>query len=134
MGAECALAPAQVLHDGGDRDHRCVAGENRIGAHIGLGLREELALELQILGRRLDHVVGIARSLGEIGAGLDPRDRALVVPEVAQIGGDARLDLIKARGNRVVDRYLMAGEREHLRDAMAHEACAEHTDTRFARH
>ena len=125
MRAERALALAQPLHDRGDRDDRGVAGEDRIGAHVALDVGKQLLLKRQILRHRLDDVIGVAHRLGEIGARLHPRDRALVVAEVAQVGGNPRFRRIEILRDRIGDRDVVAGKRKHLRDAMAHQPGAE---------
>ncbi len=61
-----------------------------------LDLGEQLLLERQILQHRLDHVVGLAHRLAEIGDRRHPLDRALVVAEVFQVGEDARLGAVEA--------------------------------------
>ena len=60
MCADRAGAIDDVAHDRGDRDHRRVAGENRVLARMALDLGEQLALDLEILQRRLDDKVGVA--------------------------------------------------------------------------
>jgi hypothetical protein len=55
-------------------------------------------------------------------------DRAFVLAEIPQIGGDARFGGIEILLERVGDGHVMAGEREHLRDAVAHEAGADDGD------
>ena len=46
---------------------------------------EQLLLQRQIFGHRFDDVIGVAHRFGKIGAWPHPRDRALVVAEVAQV-------------------------------------------------
>jgi hypothetical protein len=89
MGAERALAPGEALHDRGNRDYRRIAGENGIAAYVAFDLGKELLLQRQILGHRLDHVVGVAHRFGERGARPYAGDRALTFAEFAQVGGDA---------------------------------------------
>ena len=128
MGAERALAPLQALHDVGDRDHRGVAGEDGVGADVRLDLGEQLLLERQILKHRLDHIVGVAHGGGEIGDRRHAVDRAFVVAEVLEIGEDAMLRRRQRLLEGIVDRHIVAGEREHLRDAVAHQAGADDGD------
>ena len=45
---------------------------------------------------RLDDVVGVAHGFGEIGARPHALDRARVVAEIAQVGGDPRLRRVEA--------------------------------------
>ena len=91
-----------------------------------------LLLERQIFQHRLDDIVGTADGLGEIGLRRDAVHGALVVAEVLEIGEDARLHGLERRRKGVIDGDVMAGEREHLRDAVAHQAGADDGDARFA--
>jgi hypothetical protein len=95
MGAERALAALEALHDFGDRDHRGIAGENRVRPHVLFDFDEQFLLERQILQHRLDHVVGLAHGGGQIGDRRHPLDRLLVVAEVFQIGEDTRLGAVE---------------------------------------
>ena len=101
---------------------------------MAFDLGKELLLERQIFGDRLDHVADVAQAVREISGWPHTFDGARIVAEIAQIGGDARLDGLPARLDRVVDRDLMAGEREHLRDAVTHQAGADDRDARLLRH
>ena len=96
-----------------------------------LDLGEQLLLERQILRHRLDDVVGIAHRRREIVVRRDALDRARIVAEILQARGDARLRAVDARRNAVGDGHVMAGDREHLRDAVAHQARADHCDAGF---
>ena len=94
-----------------------VAGKDRSSGRTWRSISpEQLLLQRQILGDRLDHVVGLTHRLGEVRARPHARDRALVFAEVAQIGGDARLRCVEARRDGVGDGHRMAGERKNLRD------------------
>ena len=99
-----------------------------VGTDVALDLGEELLLERKILQHRLDHVIGFAHGLAKIGAGVHVFDRAFVFAKIAQIGGNARLGRVEILRERVGDGHVMAGEREHLRDAVAHEAGADDSD------
>ena len=89
-------------------------------------------LSAQIFRHRLDHVVGVVHRVGEIDGRLHALDGALVVAEIAQVGGDARLHGVEILHHRVGDRHVVAGEREHLRDAVAHQAGADDGDARLS--
>ena len=88
--------------------------------HVLLDLGEQLLLQRQVFQRRLDHVVGVAHRRGKVGRRLHALDRGLIVAEVLEVGEDAGLDGIEARRDRVVDRDVVAGEREYLGDAVPH--------------
>ena len=66
--------------------------------HVPLDLDEQLLLERQVLEHGLDHVVGVAHRGGEIGDRPHALDRRRIVAEVLQIGEDARLGAVEARG------------------------------------
>ena len=55
----------------------------------------------------------------------------LVVAKVAQVGRDALLRRVEIGRVRIRDGDVMAGEREHLRDAMAHQPGADDGDFGF---
>ena len=58
----------------------------------------------------------------------DALDRARIVAEVLQARGDARLRAVEARRDAVGDGHVMTRDREHLRDAVAHQARANDCD------
>ena len=98
-----------------------------------LDLGEQLLLERQILEHGLDDVIGIAHGFGEIGARASrARPRAASSPRSLRFAEMRAFDRVEARLLRVGDRHLVAGEREHLRNAVAHEAGADDSDARFA--
>ena len=133
MGAERARAVAQPFHDLGDRDDRGVAGEDGLRPDVAFDLDEQLLLQRQIFEHGLDHIVGIAHGVGEVGGRPHALDRGRIVAEIAQIGrGCAIFDACRAFDrDGVIDRHVMAGEREHLGDAVAHQAGADDGDARF---
>jgi hypothetical protein len=55
----------------------------------------------------------------------------IVSGRTSESGEDARLDGVEQGRKGVVDRDLMTGEREDLRDAVAHQAGADDGDARF---
>ena len=131
MGAERALAMLQPFHDLGDRDDRGVARQDRVGAHMLFDLAEQLLLERQILQHRFDHEIGVAHGRRQIGIRRHAFDRLRIVAEIAQVGADALLHIVQIGREGIGDRHVMAAEREHLRDAVAHEAGADDGDARF---
>jgi hypothetical protein len=131
MGADRAFAAAQILHDRGDRNHRSVAGEDRIRAGAALELGKNFLLQLEIFRYRLDHVVGVMHRISEIDRRLHALDGALVFAKIAQIGGNARCHRVEILHHRIGDLHLMAGQRKNLRDAVAHQAGADDGDARL---
>ena len=132
MRAERAVALVQSLHDRGDRNHRRVAGENGVGPHVALDLGKQLLLERQIFRHRLDDVIGVAHRVGEIGAW---RARASTArsssPRSRRLAAMRDLRRIEILRDRVGDRHVVTGEREHLRNAVAHQPGADNGDARF---
>ena len=89
-------------------------------------------LQREIFRHRLDHVIGVMHRVGEIDGRLHALDGALVFAEIAQVGGNARRHGVEILHHRVGDLHLMAGQRKHLRNAVAHQAGADHGDFRFS--
>ncbi len=131
MGAERPLARAQSLHDPGDRDDGGVACENGVAARVALDLAEQLLLDGQVLQHGFDDEIGIGDGIGKQDAWPHPLDRRLVVAEILQIGRDPCPCAVEARGIRIVDRDVVTGEGEHLRNAVPHQS---RTDHGYARH
>ena len=96
-----------------------------------LDLGEQLLLERQILRHRLDDVVGVAHRRRKIAMRRHALDRARIVAQIFQACRDARLGAVDARRDAVGDGHVMAGDREHLRDAVAHQARANDCDAGF---
>ena len=86
---------------------------------------------VEIFRHRLDHVVGVVHRVGEIDGRLHALDGALVFAKIAQVGGNARCHGVEIFHHRVGDLHLVAGQRENLRDAVAHQAGADDGDARF---
>ena len=61
MNADEALRPVGRGGEPGDRDRRGVGGEDRLRLQLRAELREDLALDALVLGRRLDDQVGVGR-------------------------------------------------------------------------
>ncbi len=66
MHPDDALGARQVGRDLRDRDARRVRGEDRVGANVLLELGEQLLLEVESLGRGLDHELGAREGRREI--------------------------------------------------------------------
>ena len=58
-------------------------------------------------------------------------DRFLVIAKVSEIGRDPLPDGVEVGLVRIGDGDVMAGQREHLRDAVAHQAGTDHGDLGF---
>ena len=130
MGAERPRAVAQASHDLGDRDHRRVAGKDGLRSHVPFDLAKQLLLQRQIFEHGLDNIVGFAHRIGQVGSRTHALDGRLIVAEVPQIATDAVLGAVEVRRNRIVDRHVVAGEREYLGDAVAHQTRPDDGDTR----
>ena len=92
---------------------------------------KQLLLQRQVFEHSLDDIVGIAHRGAQVSGRTHALDRRLIVAEIPQIAENARLGAVEVRRNRIVDRYVVAGEREHLGDAVAHQT---RTDDGDARH
>ena len=70
------------------------------------------------------HPAAAAYVLGAEQDSLSPalQARCDFIVKIPQVGGDAALDRVEARGKRIGDGHVMGGEREHLRDAVTHQA------------
>src|SRR5262249_60502760 len=95
VGAERTRTVAQALHDLGDRDHRGVAGEDRMWPRVPLDLDEQLLLQRQIFEHGLDDIVRLAHRGGKIAGWLHTVDRGNVVTQITKIGENARLGAVK---------------------------------------
>ena len=129
--------------DRGDRDRRRVRRQHRAGRDL-LELAEQLLLELQALGRRLDDQLGLGEVLRATAAALtspgSPLEAALGAPALEPVG-----DRVEPALDRdlvgVVQQRPCAGRRRELGDARAHRAgaddaddvrCAAHAAARYA--
>ena len=89
-------------------------------------------LEWQILQHGLDDIVGVAHRGSQIGDRCHPLDRFGIVAEIIQVGEDARLGAVEACLGLIRDGDLVPGQREILRDAVAHQAGADYRDFCFS--
>ena len=99
--------------------------------HVLLDLDEQLLLERQILEHGLDDVVGIAHGIGDHADGRTRSTADGSSPRSRRLAEDARLGAVEARRNQIVDGDVMAGEREHLGDAVPHQAGTDDGDARL---
>ena len=128
MGADGARAIGDVAHDGGDRDHRGIAGENGVGARHLLDFDEKCPFDVEIFECRLDDEVGVAHGRGDRVMRGDAGGASLVFVQIARDRGDTLAHAVTRGLRGIVDRDLVAAVRENLRDAMAHESGAEDGD------
>ena len=108
-----------------------IASGFSVRAEVG----ENLALDVFLLGRRLDHEIAVAELVERLGR-RDARERRLAVllgdqlardlpRQVAVDGGEPGIDAV---GRDVVEQDVDAGERADMRDAVAHLTGADHAD------
>ena len=118
-----------------DRDRRGVGGEQRLRLEVRAHHREDAALDLLVLGSRLDHQVAVAEC-GEVRGGGDARERRLgvvgadlaLLDEAPEASGDPVDAGPRPRLGDVVQEHIDSGEPTDLSDAGPHLAGPDHTD------
>ena len=120
-----------------DRDRRGVGGDQRVGLQMRDQLLEDLALDLLVLGRRLDDDVAVAEQV-VVGARRDALQRRVLVlgaeilplRDLARPGcGRSSLSAPWQRLGVDVDQLdVEAGERADMGDAAAHLPGADDAD------
>ncbi len=125
-----------IEHGGhlGDAEAGGVRGDDGISGGGGLHLRQQSQLQLHRLGGGLDDDPGAGHRLGHRGRGRQPRQhrRGLVWRDLAEVNalGHHGLDGQGRRRQRrcgdVVEAGRVAGGERGVRDAVAHDAGAEH--------
>jgi hypothetical protein len=118
-----------------DRNRRSVGADDRVGLQQGAEVGENLALDLLLLGGRLDDEIAVAELVERI-RGRDARQRGLAVflgDQLArdlprQIAVDGREPGIDAVGRDVVEQNVHSGKRHHMRNAVTHLTGADDPD------
>jgi hypothetical protein len=134
MGAERALFALETAHDLSDGDHGCVAREDRRRRRDGLDAREDLPLQGEILGTRLEQDSRARERLGEMRMPRNPIGARDLQIEVAQVSSDPLAQRRKRLRRRIIDPHAVAGAGEYLRNAVAHETAADDCDDGGRRH
>src|SRR3954451_20897978 len=127
MNADEALRPVGRRGEPGDRDRRRVAADDGIGLEDRAHAGEDRALDILLLGRRLDDEIAIGQSFQRFGRG-DAFERGLTLlfadalatylpRHVAVDRRDAGFDAV---GGQIVELDVEPGERADMRDAAAH--------------
>jgi hypothetical protein len=124
--------PLRAGHACGDLGHaqrRRVGREHAVRAHDLGQAREQRALELERLRRRLDHDVGL-RQPGHLGRRLQRPSRLQppLLDLVLEPLGDPGQPALQRRGVGIVDERARARRRGELRDARAHRPGADDSD------
>ena len=133
--ADHALWVGDARGDRGDRQRGGVAGQDTLGRDDLREARVQLVLELESLGRGLDHQLALGHRLERVD-GLDPRGgRIGLLGAQLAFGGFLGQSLARASGaalerldERVVQERAGARAGGELSDAGAHRAGAEHAD------
>jgi len=118
----------------GDLQGRRVARKDRMLGSCRIQPLEDTSLQLQILGDRLNHEVCLRRRLLEIRCCADALKRPLrgYPADPSRLGDDPKVrpDLPDRAGEEglidVVEHDLAPAKREHLGNAVTHEAGADH--------
>ena len=119
----------------GDRNRGGIAGEQRIRPQMRGQFLEDRPLHVFLFGRGLDDQIAAAE-IGEVGAGMDSRQRDLLVFRAQLTLGDLTLERAVDRSQRlgqligvgVLERDLQAGDRADMRDPRTHLAGADNPD------
>ena len=112
-----------------------LVGDDRFRLQHRAELVKDLALDLFLFDRGLDHEVAIRQTVQRLG-GADPGERLLAgVLGDGLLGDLARQIAVDGRHRRfqpfvgdVVEHHVETGQRRHMRDAVAHLARADHAD------
>ena len=107
--------------------------ENCIGSCRAFNVREDLLLQFQVLGCRLNHPIRVPNAGLERVDNLDPLERHSVSVGLFETCLNAREDLSACFGARIGDADQTSRAGEDLRDAAAHEAGAKDRDA-LSRH
>ena len=134
MRPEHALAGRKACRDAADRDDGRVTGEQRRPRRVAFEGGEDLSLHGKALGRGFDDDVGVGDGRCQVGKRRDARQRGRVLTHVGEDRADSLLQRSEARGVRVVNGDVMAGDGEDLGDAMAHQPSADDGDLGAGRH
>ncbi|VWB16481.1 hypothetical protein BLA6863_00606 [Burkholderia lata] len=135
MQAGDALRHAQPGRDRRDRDRRRVGGQQARVVDMALKGREDLALHVEPLRRRLDDQCG-AREIGQFTHRANPgacrvglgRFEPALLGEPRELRADAGQRLVAGGFVQVEQQHRMAGRRRDLRNARAHRAGTDHAD------
>jgi hypothetical protein len=128
VGAERAGAVVEAAHDDRDRDDGRIAGEDGIWAGRALDIGEEPLLDAEVLAHRLHDEIRLGHGFGEGAADAHAVHCGHIVAKVLEIGEDTILGASKRRRMAIRNGDVMAGEREYLGDAVAHQPSADHGD------
>ena len=136
MNADETLRPVGRRRQPRDRDRRGIGGDDRFRLQRRAQIGEDLALDVFLLGRGLDHESQAAMA-SYFSAGLMRAERGLAVVvadrlladlprHVAVDGRHAGLDAV---ARHVVQHHRIARQRADMGDAVAHLPGADHPDT-----
>jgi len=115
----------------GDRNRRGVAGQQRLRLGDGIELREDLELEIEILGRCLDDEVAVGQG-AQIGRHRDFGHRfvflagahLLFLDQTIQAAGNGSQSALQGGVGDIGHYHRVACDGEGLNDSVTHRACA----------
>ncbi len=139
--AEHAAGMRETGSDIADPERGGVGRQHAIRAHDAFQLREQRALDVEILEHRLDHQVDTGK-VGQVGGRMQPRQRrraAVGIEQAArhrlvQRGRDQALATRQPGLVGIGQVHLQALHQEMLRDRRAHGAGADHGNVAEAAH
>jgi hypothetical protein len=117
----------KVFADARDGNHGGVAGQDGAGRRAGGDFRKKFALDLELFGSRFYYEIGRLHRSRHAG-----RDRDVCQNRLGNFADSTQIRFDPSKGARqgiairIGDCDGMAGCGEGLRDAMAHQAGAEH--------
>ena len=126
------LGPRRRARERGHGDRRGVRGEHRVVAAHLRQPGEQLALQLEALGRRLDHQLAWRQALQRAGRPrAAPAASAASLPFSTQRSSPRRTrstPALERLGHRIVEHHSHARRAAELGDAGAHRAGADHAE------
>ena len=132
MRADHAVAMLELRADLGRGNGRAVAGEDGVRRGQAFQLGEQLLLERQLLRRGLEHEGDVLHRRRHLVVRRDAAEQRGIAAE--QVAG--ALQPLRQRfapfGRRIVDADGVAGRRQQIGDAVAHQARADHADIQAA--
>jgi len=118
----------QQCHDLRNRDYRRIARKERRHGGQRLYCGEDLLLEREILGARLNDHLGVGNRCLQEYVPANTIGSGFLQAELTQIAANARIECCEHLRGRILNPNRVSGTREYLCDAVTHEAAADNRD------